>query len=172
MGQGKYLAKINKNRTLQYQHWISMLGRCYNEKYHKKQPTYTDCSVIKEWHNFQNFADWFDNNYDANKMDKFQLDKDILFNENKVYSPETCEFAPRDINILFKTIESSGVIKKYNRYIARISIRGKRKVIGTSFEEYEDAHKAYLNARKEYILELAKEYVNKISKRLYLKLTS
>lgn len=71
-----------------YQMWRNMLTRCYCEKYQAKNPTYIGCKVADEWHNFQNFAKWVDNN--PNFTDKCQIDKDIL-GDGTLYSPSTCK---------------------------------------------------------------------------------
>lgn len=62
-GQGIYSAKINGKNTLAYNCWRFMLKRCYDKKIHIKQPTYANCTVCAEWHNFQNFALWYEENY-------------------------------------------------------------------------------------------------------------
>lgn len=99
--------------------WKGMLERCYCEKWHIKKPSYIGCSVDERWHNFQVFAEWFEQNY----KDGFELDKDILFKGNKVYSPETCCFVPSEINILFKrksridTIKVTYLANKYKNKI-------------------------------------------------------
>ena len=79
-----------------YDVWNGMLKRCYSEKYHQKQPTYIGCSVVDEWHDFDVFYDWFKLNYKAG----YALDKDLLIQGNKVYSPTTCVFIPQNINSL------------------------------------------------------------------------
>lgn len=95
-GVGKYKAFITKSKksTKQYKTWIGMLERCYSEKLHKKHPTYIGCTVCDEWLNFQNFAEWFDENY----IEGLSLDKDIKINGNKKYSPYTCLFVSREDN--------------------------------------------------------------------------
>lgn len=55
-GQGEYKAHINKKMTKEYQIWSSMITKCYDEKSLQKEPSYRECSVCKEWHNFQTFA--------------------------------------------------------------------------------------------------------------------
>jgi hypothetical protein len=101
LGKGEYKSFENGKNTRQYMIWYSMINRCYNEKYHKKLPTYKDCTVSEEWHNFQNFASWYDQNYYEVNGEKMALDKDILIKGNKVYSSETCIFVPQFINSLF-----------------------------------------------------------------------
>lgn len=68
-----------------------MLRRCYSEDNLKRSPTYRGCFVATEWHNFQIFCEWYLNNYPKDGK-KYQLDKDILFEGNKEYSPEKCMF--------------------------------------------------------------------------------
>ena len=101
-GYGRYSGTDSNNKeTKTYGTWRGMLRRCYYESHIKKHKTYRGCSVAKEWHNFQNFAKWFEENWKPWMDDNWQLDKDILVKENKIYSPETCCFVPREINTIF-----------------------------------------------------------------------
>ena len=63
LGEGKYQVCINSKITRCYKTWQHMLERCYDEKYQLRKPTYKGCTVCEEWHNFQNFAEWYYNNY-------------------------------------------------------------------------------------------------------------
>ncbi len=78
-----------------------MLERCYDDKYQERKPTYKECEVCTEWHDFQNFSEWYNDNYYEIPNESMALDKDILFKGNKIYSPETCVFVPQNINKLF-----------------------------------------------------------------------
>ncbi len=91
IGVGKYKVSTNGNITKAYTTWNNMLKRCYSEVEHRRNPTYIGCSVHPEWHNFQTFAKWYDKNHPIDGS-KYELDKDILVNGNRVYSPETCLF--------------------------------------------------------------------------------
>lgn len=91
VGFGQHKTKISGVRTLAYSKWFGMMTRCYDSKYHDKKPTYRDCSVCEQWHNFQNFADWFYMNYPGGD-EIYHLDKDKLINGNRVYSPLACSF--------------------------------------------------------------------------------
>lgn len=82
------------SKTVAYKYWAGMITRCYSEDYHKTRETYRGCSVAKEWHYFPNFRKWFNDNY----VDGYHLDKDLLNQGNKVYSPETCCFIPPEVN--------------------------------------------------------------------------
>lgn len=116
-------------RFKSYKVWYSMLQRCYDEKFQTKQPTYIDCSVTKEWHNYSVFKAWYDENY----VEGYQLDKDIKVKGSRVYSPDTCLFVSSKLNNLLTNIQSdnsSGYIgvcynKPLKRYVARIrSVEG------------------------------------------------
>ncbi len=112
-----------------YKVWQMMLHRCYDEKVQEKLPTYQGCSVAEEWHNFQNFAEWFDKNY----LEDWELDKDLLIKGNKVYSAQTCCFIPHEINILLSNNKANrgklpvGVIwhKKKGKFVAQCTTKGK-----------------------------------------------
>ena len=94
LGFGKHKANSRRMRSTAYVCWHNMIKRCYCKKYQEKQPWYSGCSVVKSWHNFQNFAEWYYDNY----VDGFELDKDIKVFGNKVYSPEFCQFVPPQVN--------------------------------------------------------------------------
>lgn len=101
LGEGEYKGSVNNIQTKCYKAWHNMLRRCYDSSWHIKQPTYKSCSVCEEWHNFQNFAKWYDDNYYEVKNERVALDKDILYKGNKIYSHSTCVFVPQSINELF-----------------------------------------------------------------------
>ena len=106
LGEGEY--KFNKSNDV-FIAWNSMIRRCYNNVYQKNYPTYGSCEVCEGWHNFQNFAKWYEENYYEIDGEKMNLDKDILVKHNKIYSPETCIFVPQRINELFtKSNKSRG----------------------------------------------------------------
>ena len=52
IGEGKYKVSINGRNTKIYRRWQNMLKRCYDPYHLNKEPTYIDCYVCKEWHNF------------------------------------------------------------------------------------------------------------------------
>lgn len=168
IGQGKYTSKANKKITKPYDTWIGMLRRCYSEKFHIKQPTYKNCMTDEKWHNFQVFAEWFNKNY----IDNFELDKDILFKGNKIYSPETCCFVPPKINSLFINCKSSrgkypiGVTKVSEKFKSSLQLNGKLKHLGT-FTTVEEAFKAYKTAKEQYIKEVAEKRKEQINPRVY-----
>lgn len=77
-----------------YDRWYGVLSRCYSKRSEKVSPTYKDCYVCDEWLYFSNFKAWMEK-HDWEGKD---LDKDLLIEGNKVYSPETCIFVPKSVN--------------------------------------------------------------------------
>lgn len=172
LGIGEYECYKNNKFTNAYKIWRYMLERCYYRTYQDKHPSYKGCTACEEWHNFQNFAKWYEENYYEIKGEKMCLDKDILVKWNKVYSPETCIFVPQSINKLFTKRQNNrgglpiGVHKHTNGYVAQINIDGNRihlKKCKTSYE----AFGIYKRAKEEYIKNVANRFKNKIPSKLY-----
>lgn len=174
IGVGNYVAKVNRKNTPYYNIWKTMIQRCYDKKFQQKYPTYKDCTVCEEWHNFQNFAKWYEENYYEVDGEQMHLDKDIIVKGNKVYSPETCIFVPERINYLFLKSNSSrgnlpiGVCKNGNKYVS--FLKGYEQVkngyLGM-FNTIEEAFCIYKKTKEEYIRQIANEYKTKIPKKLY-----
>lgn len=162
-GEGVYTARVDEKMSKCYTSWINMLGRCYNLLNLKKQNSYKDVTVCQEWHNFQNFAEWFYKNYNPEIMSNWHLDKDLICKECKMYSPKTCCLLPPEVNAIFqnKVISKStgvrGVHKEGNKYTTTISKFGKQTYLGL-YETIEEAHNAYNNAKKEYLDELSERW--------------
>ena len=92
-----------QQRCMVYAKWQGMLQRCYDEKLKLKSPTYRDCTVCDEWLIFSNFKAWMDNQDWKGK----ELDKDLLFAGNKIYSPETCCFIRREANNFIREVSAT-----------------------------------------------------------------
>jgi hypothetical protein len=142
------------------------------------RPTYKGCTVDESWHNFQNFAAWYDKNFYEIDGERMELEKDILIKGNKVYSPETCVFAPHSINSLFvkgNSIRGEFPIGVYrhtqtNKYIAqcKISLNGVKKTINLGiYETPERAFIAYKSYKENLIKQKAENYKDKIPSKLY-----
>lgn len=80
--------------------WSHMLERCYDlyENRITRYPTYLECFVNHEWHNYQIFAKFYYE--DSWRQDGWVLDKDIIKRGNKEYGPANCAFIPRELNNL------------------------------------------------------------------------
>lgn len=77
-----------------YRTWENMLKRCYSARFQERNPAYKDCTVSDEWLTFSNFKRWMEKQNWEGK----QLDKDLLFEGNKVYGPDTCVFITQTVN--------------------------------------------------------------------------
>ena len=174
IGIGEYSSKESGEITKCYEVWKKMLQRCYDDDFKEREPTYKGCEVCTEWHNFQSFAEWFEDNYYKIPGEVMSLDKDVLVKGNKIYSPETCMFVPQDINILFTKCDNSrgdypiGVSyhKQKGKYISRCNVCNKLKHLGY-FDNPEEAFNAYKTAKEKYIKEVADKYKEYIPQKLY-----
>lgn len=157
--------KINGKRKIVwrcnfYSIWAHMIERCYSKRYHEKNPTYIDCSIDKNWFYFSNFRSWM---VTKDYLDK-QLDKDLLFPGNKVYSPETCVFISSKINTFIldcclcrgKWPIGVNYLERTKKFIARCRnpFTGKKEHIGC-FKDPNDAHIAWKARKYEYARKLA-----------------
>lgn len=77
-----------------YVRWYSILERCYSKAYQDKHPTYIGCSIFESWLSFSNFKAWMETQDWENK----DIDKDLLVEGNKIYSPDTCVFVSQRTN--------------------------------------------------------------------------
>lgn len=167
----KHSVRIDGRKTHTYKVWRSMLERCYSTNFQRKAPTYKGCTVSDEWLDFQNFADWYkgSKHYECG----YQVDKDILYRGNRIYSPSTCCLVPHAINSLLNNKESSrgalpqGVcLLPSGRFRAQISMNNKRFHIG-AFDTAQEAYQAYVIAKEAYVKEVANEWRGRIDERVY-----
>ena len=155
-----------------YLKWHDMLCRCYNAKFHERQPQYKGCTVCEEWLNYSNFKVW----YDQNKIRgmELDLDKDILFKGNKVYSPETVALVPHTINTLFLSKKADrgdypiGVSyeKEKKKFRAAMSFMGEQIKLGT-FDTAESAFARYKEYKEDFIRDMAEQYKDEIPYKVY-----
>ena len=155
-----------------YATWKHMIGRCYDKEFQERHRTYIGCYVVDEWHTFSNFKAWMQTQDWKGK----DLDKDLKVLGNKVYGPDTCMFIPSLINSFinvptvgkYKVGVSYDPYKVRNKYRVKIRKYGKHYHVGY-FNTEDEAHEAYNEKRKEYMLEVAENSEPKI-KKLLLKL--
>ena len=144
-----------------YSKWKHMIERCYSASRLKTTPPYKDCTVCNEWLTFSNFKYWMENQDWGGK----QLDKDILFKDNKIYSPNTCVFISNSLNSFI--IDNGASRGEYPigvdwektaikfRSKCRNPFTKKRDFLGY-FDCQHKAHKAWLKRKHE----LACQYAN------------
>ena len=174
IGEGPYKTKNGNKPTRAYYTWKHMLERCYDSACQEKKPTYKDCVVYDEWHNFQNFAKWYEENYYEIPGEMMCIDKDIIVKDNRVYGPDTCVFVPQCINMLFtkhnnkcKDLPTGVYLSGENgRYIARCSMKYKNINLG-NYDTQEEAFCAYKRFKENKVKELADKYKDYIPKTLY-----
>ena len=170
-GVGKYESVINSKHTDEYRAWRDMLRRCYDDYSLSRRPTYKDCYVCDEWHNFQNFAEWYTNQEYYGKG--YHLDKDLLIDGNKVYSPSTCVLAPQELNALLATWLAEKTIptgvsfdKKTGKYLAYVTLNKKRKYLGY-FSSINEARDIYLAEKLITIKAAALNWKDRIDDKLF-----
>lgn len=172
VGVGPHLTSKNNKPEKPYYVWKAILTRCYDERKRAEWPSYQEVEVCSEWHNFQNFAEW----YKANYVEDWFLDKDILVKGNKIYSPETCCFVPAAINSMFTKANSIrgeypiGVhrpTRRPNLLVASCNNgTGKSHVIGR-YKTVEEAFSAYKDYKEALIKEVANKYKDLLAPRVY-----
>lgn len=157
--------------TWEYNKWMNMLKRCFDNKYKEKCPTYKDVTCRDRWLCFADFLEDFEilkNEYNWSAEEKLNLDKDILHKNNKVYNLENCILVPDYINSLFTKSNASrgdcpigvGYDKRCKKYLAQCNINGKLKGLGY-FITIEEAFNAYKTAKEQEIKRIAEECVSK-----------
>ena len=166
-------------QTKEYQMWVGMLERCYDEALKKRCPTYESCKVSENFKYYEYFYGWCNKQIGFGN-DGWHLDKDLLVKGNKVYSETACVFLPVEINsLLTKSTASRGKHligvswnKKDNAFVARVAKnKGKQEYLG-SFKTEIEAFNAYKTAKELYIKEVANKFKSQIDLRAYNALMS
>ena len=145
-----------------YSAWCEVIKRGYCSKYKAKYPTYEGVVVCNNWLEFSNFREWFINNH----IDSYELDKDLLFVGNRVYSPKFCVFVPNWVNAFTTDCSANRGDYKIGVHwdISNNSFRSrcsnpktkKREHLGLFKTEHE-AYNAWLKRKLELALELKPE---------------
>ena len=164
--------KNGKNKR-SYATWFSMMSRCYDEKTLQRNPSYSKTTVCEEWHNFALFDIWYNENYPIINGIKFELDKDLLQRriENKIYSPKTCVFLPKRLNLFLSNWNSNntsgytGVVwnEVTKKWIAQSTCFLDKKHVGLGYYiNIEDANNAYICHHKKQV-DIAKQYLRSLN---------
>lgn len=147
--------------------WRNMLSRCYYENDSQFfRYGAIGVKVCDEWHNFQNFAKWYIENY----FENWVIDKDIF--GGKLYSPDTCIFVPHFINTaiaisIHKNSIAPGLsIRPSGKYKARIQKNGKTISLG-DFVDKNEAFNIYKLEKEKYVREMAMQHKNILPEKLY-----
>lgn len=143
-----------------YRKWKDMLTRCYSKKFHSKNPSYIGCSVCAEWLIFSKFKSWME----KQSWEGMDLDKDIIFVGNKIYSPENCAFVPSYVNKFVLEGPSKNPCgtngnyfnKKIGKFVAQCKnpLSGKREYLGL-FANEADAAAAWKSRKHQISMKVA-----------------
>ena len=157
IGVGEYTVAKNNDSSwkVRYSAWRSMIARCHklsDSNYDK----YCHCEVCEEWHNYQNYAKWYDEHIYYVGNERMHVDKDILHEGNNIYSPDNCIIVPQSINEIFHTnlgkktkdTDLPYTIRRTSNSKYSVTYRGHSVGI---YDTIEDAENAYLKAKREHI---------------------
>lgn len=146
-----------------YKDWCGIIERCYRLNYQENHPTYVNCTICEEWKYLSNFIKWVDSQPNRD-WQNCELDKDILFKDNKQYNSETCVYIPKKLNTFIATnshrrgdcmigVQYVPTKSKKNPYQARCHnpSNGKQMYLGNYSTELE-AHKAWQAKKHQYAL--------------------
>ena len=169
---GTYKTRKDGIKLYSYLVWYNMIRRCYSEEFQKVRGSHKGCSVCDDWHNYQVFAKWY--NEQPFTGSGSQLDKDLLIAGNKVYSPEGCSVVPQEINKLISINRSkkSGLPKGVRAvtgndyYQVNVGVAGKNNYVGCR-KTISEAFALYKEAKEKYIKEVANKYKDQIDSRAY-----
>ena len=176
----KYMPFLNSNRMKAARLWNDMYTRCYNSKLHDRLPDYKDCTICDYWlEDRERFFKWVEENYYMVGNEQMDLDKDILFKGNKVYSPETCVFVPHTINTLLVNCKQKrgkypvGVSyeKAKGKYRAALKI-GDRNIKLGHYNTAEEAFMDYKKHKEALIIVMADRYKGRIPDKVYKAMTN
>jgi len=135
--------------------WNNMRRRCIpNGRTQSRLPTYVGCTLSDNFKDFQYFVEW-SNKQVGFGIDNYQLDKDLLFRGNKMYSEDTCIYVPKPLNMfLCSHNKTRGKYKTgvyyepdRNKYQAKIQLVNSHKHLGRYGTE-DEAHEVYKVAKE------------------------
>lgn len=170
-GVGYYGSPDTKTSHPATRRWLSLMKRCYDES--SLEPAYYDANVITHWHNSSTFQEWAVVQPGFN-MKGWELDKDLLVKGNKIYSPETCVFLPKNVNAALTKRQNYrgdypiGVqpSKSGNRFEAWCGDGSRSRYLGV-FGTVLEAFLCYKAKKEEMLKSLADKYRDDLDPRAY-----
>lgn len=143
--------------TQAYSIWNKLRQRTYgkNNSTILKSPTYMDCSLSRNFQDFQYFTSWC-NTQIGYGVEGYHLDKDILVDGNRVYDENSCVFIPAKLNtFLCNSSRSRGIYPigvsyepNCNLFKSQISVDGRRVHLGL-FRTVDEAFVCYKHHKEE-----------------------
>ena len=135
-------------------------------------------NVCEEWLDFANFNEWFGENYYTVGDEIMDLCRNLLNQDNNEFSPNECVFIPRRIMQLItpKNLSKSGLPRGvgyrecsdtyYSTCYKTVDGRPTTKR-HSGFKTAEEAFAQYKKDKEDYIKEVAKEYADKLPRKVY-----
>lgn len=153
-----------------YTAWYSMLQRVYAPQCEKTKRVYEGCSVDSSWLYYQVFKKWYDGQI---KEVSWQLEKDLLVKNNKVYSPDRCVMVPQELNkfLVSQGRHREGVPtgvyyqKQRDKWVAQVCIEGKHYALGR-FDTSGEAFLVYKSAKEAEAKRLAEKWCKIVDPRV------
>lgn len=129
--------------------------------------------MCEEWLYFPNFRDWMGQQEWQDKA----LDKDLLPEESRVYSPSTCAFISRQLNSFLTNYSSivgehpPGVYynKRLGKYVARCFMRDKQRFFIAYFDDPQLAAEAVVREKAKRALEFVDSEADPRVKQILIK---
>ena len=169
---------VDGKKVKEYGLWQNMLSRCFSEKLQTRQPTYKGCNVSDNFLHYSFFYDWCQEQVGFGKVDEngryWQLDKDLLFVDNKTYSEAACVFVPQEVNKFFTDCGNArgeypvGVCfdKAMGKFKAYCTVNSKQQHLGL-FNTPQEAFAAYKPFKENLCKQLALKWESEIDARLF-----
>ena len=178
INDNKYISWKEGATVREYIAWSSMLLRC-KKKFWETNQAYIGCTVSENFKNYSFFYEWcnkqigFKNKDESGKI--WQLDKDLLIKDNKLYSEDTCVFIPSRLNsLLVKSDRSRGDFpigvswcKRDNVFVSKCSNRARKQTRLGGFKTAQEAFQAYKTFKEALIKDVANEYKEQLDSRVY-----
>lgn len=174
----------SNKKTKACQLWENIKNRCeyLPVRYESRFGKYAGSDSCKEWKDFQVFAQWFEDVKEAGYYQiGWELDKNLLYTDNQIYSPETCVFLPPEVNRILNTkSRCRGELPMGLSY--NIGAGKRKKSISVVFsckepefslskvvkvDEIEYGFSLYKAAREKYVHYLAEKYKHQLDPKAY-----
>lgn len=175
LGEGPYTSNHPA-----YRPWCNMIRRALAGEDPKKLAARDpDCwnGILGEWMNFQNFAAWWDAQYEFRNCPqhiKLQLDKDLFCVWSRLYGPDTCALLPASINKLLSYYDPNKGIKQHTRTGKWFLTSRKygRLVACNEFDTMDDAYFARADVIRCEVISIATPLRDMFSDRVWEQLVS
>ena len=184
----EYIEYQNKATNEVYAIYNSIRSRCKNTRSDKQDKNvakcYEDAEMCQEWaDNPKNFLRWYLEHYYAVGDESMAVDKDLLGNGSKIYSPDTCCILPQGLNTLLTNCKKrykDGENKdntlplgvrysgRTGRYFATITLWGGNQIVKLSeWDTLEEAFEEYKMMKEADNRTVIAKYKNSIPDNIY-----